>query len=544
MALIFLTLLFKHISYPLIWHDESDTVMFAQRVVEYGYPKVHADKNVVYGLRLTQDRRIDTGLDAYTGAPWGYYYFGAIGVALAAGFDDVYTKTALLRLPFAAIGAAGLLVLLLGVLDAVSAEPRRRAAFAIAFWSLSAYSVALILHLREARYYGLFTFLTCALLAVYLRYHVHRKGTFGAYAALLTLLLFGVFNTFYPAYPVFLAAMGLHQLGGAVAGREAAPARRDGFLRGVFPLALSLLLVLPLLFYFDFLIQVRDWTEAESGSLQRYASHIDIVLRNLLRYEFLAPALVARLGVVLLRALRPARSVSAHELQRRQLSAFLALFIAVYAVIVSTAHVVWDRYFIALSPVVTVLFLLDATTLWEWLRDPSFGRRRSARAMAAIVAACFVASCWIRAPEFRDRLYEITHPYRGPLDFVIPYLKEKYSKPEDLVIATNYEDPVFMYYLGSRVTVGYYGANLEWDMQYQPDVIVPRPWKRHRRMLRQLAARAEYEHVVFPVKDQRTNNTPGLSALNPGEVSHRFRTLLAEKGERKLAILVRPIGSR
>ena len=101
-----LAMLFRHLSYPLVWHDESDTVMFGQRVLEYGYPKVHGERNVVYGLRQDQAIGVHPSLDAYLGSPWAQYYYAAIGVALAAGSDDLYEKTARLRLPFAVAGAA------------------------------------------------------------------------------------------------------------------------------------------------------------------------------------------------------------------------------------------------------------------------------------------------------------------------------------------------------------------------------------------------------------------------------------------------------
>ena len=37
---------FKHISYPLFWQDEASTAVGAQRVAEYGFPKVHGEKNI------------------------------------------------------------------------------------------------------------------------------------------------------------------------------------------------------------------------------------------------------------------------------------------------------------------------------------------------------------------------------------------------------------------------------------------------------------------------------------------------------------------
>ncbi|MFI5265719.1 MAG: hypothetical protein ACHQT7_03170, partial [Candidatus Levyibacteriota bacterium] len=41
---VFCVGLFKNISYPLLWNDESYGAMNALRVLEYGYPKVHDEK--------------------------------------------------------------------------------------------------------------------------------------------------------------------------------------------------------------------------------------------------------------------------------------------------------------------------------------------------------------------------------------------------------------------------------------------------------------------------------------------------------------------
>jgi putative lipoprotein len=45
---LFAGLLFGRLAWPLLWQDEGETAMFARRVLEYGYPKVHDEGNVVY----------------------------------------------------------------------------------------------------------------------------------------------------------------------------------------------------------------------------------------------------------------------------------------------------------------------------------------------------------------------------------------------------------------------------------------------------------------------------------------------------------------
>jgi hypothetical protein len=529
----FLTLTFKHISYPLIWADESDTVMFAQRVLEFGYPKVDDGKNVVYGLHphLLPDGslglRASKELGAYTGAPWAYYYFGAIGVALAERHDDLYAKTAWLRIPFATAGVLGLAVLLWGMLESVGPSRRSRLAFAAAFWMLAAWSISLILHLREARYYGLIVLLSCSLLVVFLRHQALGRLSTPRYWILATGLLFLIFNTLYPVYAIFCATLGLHLIGGAL--RSAAPARERlrGLLVGALPLLASLALCLPLLGFFEFVEQTQGWMKDWGASLERYEESLGTVLRILARYEFLAPALGMRLAVTL----GSGRDDDDAARLRRRFASLLFLFCVCYVLLISLVPFIWERYFVALSPAITGLLLLDTWTFAGRLRAAP--GRLGNRLAAALLAACFAVVVGVRVPELRGRVYEITHRYMGPLDYIIPYLRERHPDPAELVIATNYEEPAYMYYLGARVTVGFYGANLEEDLAVQPDVIVFRPWKQQSWALERLRRRARYRSHSFPVRSWKTNNVPGLSPDSAGRgLVHLFETQYAEGADR------------
>ena len=60
--------------------------------------------------------------------------------------------------------------------------------------------------------------------------------------------------------------------------------------------------------------------------------------------------------------------------------------------------------------------------------------------------------------------------------------------------------------MDSRVTVGFYGADLERDRATLPDVIVPRPWPDHLDVLQELATRAAFEETSFPVQNLPWNN--------------------------------------
>jgi hypothetical protein len=535
---LFAFVLFKHLSYPLFWADEAETAMMGRRILEVGYPKVHGPKGTVYSLWHRGAIGVDEGTDAYTGSPWAQFYVAALGEAFAARTDDRYQKTAAHRLPFALAGFVGVALLALAVLPSIG-NTQRKLVFSTSYALLLAYSVSLILHLREVRYYALVVLVCSAILLVFFRRHVFgtlRRGAYGIWLAGLLLLLF---NVFYPAFGVLLIAMGLHHV--RRAGSDSGPPRERmvGWLRESLPMLLAAACVLPLLTFFDFLEQGRSW--ADRFGFDGYFDNLAFVCTSLLRHDFLAPALALRVAAI---ALRPSPAVlqgSAHR-QRLEIASFLLLLIGVYALLIAQVPFLFERYFIVLSPLVSVLLLLDAFSVYDSIRvAPRFGALRWSGRLAVLVSmACFAGSVWIRAPEFQGRLYEVTHRYQGPLDFVIPYLADKYPEAQDLVIATNYEGGSYQYYLDAHVTVGFYAMRLERDMGIQPDIIIPRPWAEQLEELRVLSEREPYQSKPFPVENLPWNNLPALSPRGTRSTAHRFRTPLpAEAGPPPLIILER-----
>jgi hypothetical protein len=113
----------------------------------------------------------------------------------------------------------------------------------------------------------------------------------------------------------------------------------------------------------------------------------------------------------------------------------------------------------------------------------------------------------IKIALIKAHAYELRHQYKGPIDFVIPYLENTYDHPERLVIATNYEELSYMYYLGSKVTIGFVGNNLHEDMGYIPDIIIKRNnFAYTNGVFDRLFKMASYKKISFPVKDYFVNN--------------------------------------
>jgi hypothetical protein len=515
---------FRHLSHPLLWHDESATAMFGRRVLEYGYPKIHGPKNALFSLWQRDGTGVAEQLDAYTGSPWAQYYLAALAVRWSDGVDDLYDKTLRVRLPFALAGAGGLLLLVFAVLPALGPRPERRLLFATLYLLGIGYSVSLLLHLREARYYGLVVLVMAAVLAVFCRRSVFEPtGARNApHGFVLAALLVVLFLTFHAAFGATGLALGGFALARAAARSGAASERLRDLLRELAPLVAAGLAVLPLLLLFDFVDQTRGWVVrfSDPGTALR---NLRFVGWTLLRYELLAPALALRLAVLLL---RPRADDPPEPLQRRRIAAFLALWIAAYAGVIAQIPFLFERYFIALGPLVALMGLLDAFTLWQALRA-RVARPAALRAgVAGLLTAAAVALVWnlqARIPEFRGRLQELREPYRGPLDFAIPYLAVKYPDIADRVVATNYEEPALMFYLDCRVAVGFYAANLERDRELVPDVIIPRSWPEQLEVLKEMSERAPYRRTEFPVANLPWNNIPAISPRGDRQSAHRFQ---------------------
>jgi hypothetical protein len=138
----------------------------------------------------------------------------------------------------------------------------------------------------------------------------------------------------------------------------------------------------------------------------------------------------------------------------------------------------------------------------------------------------------------KGHMYELSHQYRGPLDYLIPSIKDNYTDTDNLVIATNYEETSFMYYLNAKVTVGFVGNNLAEDAQTVPDIIVFRKWHRiFVPIFTNFLQQHSYGRISFPVADYPANNLPELNWAPP--VQHQFRTGETSDEQAKVDMYVR-----
>ncbi|HTA27487.1 MAG TPA: hypothetical protein VK809_06855, partial [Bacteroidia bacterium] len=204
---------FKNISYPLLWADESMTAMGSERVAGYGFPKAHDGKNVVNDMFCSTPRvGVNAKDDAFIGgANWGQYYYGAIGYKLANNSDDLYTKTGIFRSTYAVIGLLGLFLLAF-IMSKFFENEFYKYLFVFLFLLTELISISMALHLREVRYYSPTLFISSAIITLYVRHRFYKPINKFLYSLLLAALLWILFNMFSPLYFIFILAIGIMQV--------------------------------------------------------------------------------------------------------------------------------------------------------------------------------------------------------------------------------------------------------------------------------------------------------------------------------------------
>lgn len=536
--------LLKNISFPLLWADEAETMVFAQRILRFGYPKIDDGKNIVSQFEIGKlESVVRENGDVYIGTSWGQNYFGVLGVVLASKTQDIYLKTGLARAPFTLAGFLGLAIMASSVLMLFGKRKRRKIYFLVFFVIFEATSIYMNLHLRQARAHPLSLLVFSCLFFVFVRYHFLGKMNSRIYAACFTLLFLLLFTIFYPVYFIFLATVSFWEVSKILAKLRDEKMDRRNFIFSVLEnqnlrvVLFSLILVLPLVVFFRTSTIFIETSQHYHSGLSKYWQTLRVVFSFFLFYEMLLPVLVSR-GFVIFFWQRFGDKINNQESRKvLNITSFLSIFFLVYVLIMAGSPFFYFRYYLVLQPTLVIIFLLDVFLIKDWLDKKELASQRQKISQYFWVAVLSVMSIVIssRVIYGREYLYEITHQYKGPLDYAIPYVMEHFSDSEKLIIATNYEENAFVYYLGSKTIIGHAGNNLLEDKKLDPDVIIPR---KHRPpyleevydFLEKNSGR--FEKVSFEVFDYPVNNAPDL-LVNP---THLFRTQYADRDEDKLEV--------
>jgi len=496
---LFATLLFARLSRPLLWQDEGETAIFAERILDHGYPRVHGARGVAYGMDLPLEEGTRKEDGAYVGSLWGQYYAAVPGAWWARQTDDPYARTLRLRLPFALAGTLGLGLLYLALAPTLARSTAGRLLGAAAFTAGCILSVSLILHLREVRYYALVILLIGGLVLVERRRPTKRSGRLlRACGLAASLILLGL--TFHPA----AAGAALWVAVEAWLRRRPRSVRseRRADVWTAAALGVAAALAIPVVLEFHVLEVARAVARSRGMSPELYVDNLRLILQFLVRYELLLPAVVLRLLVLASRWWAPEEILRSGAASAAAAASLWRLVLL--QVLVGAANpFFFERYFVVLSPLLVLAAVADGAAWLALLRGlPRRGALQASSGLLALLV--LVPTLCLRFPELAGRVREIRTPYVGPMDVVVDVLFTHAPDPAALTVATNYEREVLMYYLGCRVQAGLEGEDV-------PDLVVLRRFQTGSRHLRaELQQDPRFVPLELPVADLPFNNVPEL----------------------------------
>jgi hypothetical protein len=539
---LFLFSIFKNIQYPLIWGDEAETAMFAERILDYGYPKVHDSKNSLDLHMISGSVGVNKKYDAGTVSMWGQYYFTTIGGYLARSTSDIYLKTAFLRIPHAIIGFLGILFAPFILLPKIILKERK-----ILFWSIyflfSILSVSLILHIKEVRSYSLSIFFSSTFLNIFVYYYFYKKINRIIYYISGTLTLFLLINSFPPGYLSLSAGVASYIFIKSVItnrnfiGNKVVKIIKESFI-GAIPIIISGLIQYPILSFFETSkVSAQSYKDMHFG-LDLYIIYMRTVVGFLYKYHFIILFLFLLFALFVITAVKKNKFLEniLIFIKTNKLLVFLTFILIVYIPVVSFTPYMFDRYFIFLQVIINLLIAYLFVNVLKYLSKISDKKNRDNYKFLFFygLVLVFGFTLVIKLDILKGRVYELTHKYVGPMDFIVLYIKENFKNTEKLVIDTNSEQPVLIYYLGSKVL-----CDDSLDCYSTPsDIIIPRRGILKKEFVDRINTHmelAEYKEVRLPILDYPANNIPELSL----SLRHLFKTPHTENDNEKIILLVK-----
>lgn len=514
--------LFKNIQYPLLWNDEAATVMYSKSILKYGYPKVFFEENYITQMpKFVLNFLEDTKSGAAKDNGWLASYVSTPFVAIGETTNNIYLKTALARMPSVILGIIG--ILLFGYITTlfVNKKTYKISAF-ILFMLVVIYNIPLALHLREARYYSLLLALLGSFWLILIKTIIFPNLRYRYYVFSITIVSLAVLLTYPPAFVPCLVILYFTSF-------IQKNHLRLPTIKSLFPPVLTTLLSIPIFRFFDIFNIASLTSQYFHVTLAKMVSNIFQILFYLYNDELLISGIVIAITLSIINYQRKTKL----KLSGYFLFAFLvAIFCISYIAVLSRLPFLFTRYYIYLGPlimIVSIVGLLSTANI--------FGRKTLFILFSIIFLYNFtIHNGYEKVRRFTGYIYEMTHRYEGPIDVIVPYVLSNFNHPEKLVIATNYEEFSYMYYLKSRVTIGYVGINLAEDLKIQPDIVIFRPgWGTNPKIFNDFLKKDKYYKITFPIQNYPLNNIPEFHFQYP----HQFKTLYAQKEDEKLAIFVK-----
>lgn len=413
LGLLACLLLFLDLDEPYLWQDEAQTAVISRTILSEGVPR-GSD-----GLNFFSQELGAEYADDYL---WRWHTWLSFYV-VAGSFATFGATTWAARMPFALFGVATVLLAYVSGRDMW----RSRAA-ALASGGVLALSVPFLLLSRQCRWYTLAAFFALLGLHAYGRIGGgERRHSWTLFAAAT-----GLFHTHYFYAAALLASLFVHSLW----------LERQKLPRILVIGAGVTLLNAPWILWFS---DIR-YGEAYAD----YLSNLDVTwqigahLTKDFFVHFLSPLFFA-IPVVLvgLRWLRGQTPLLPMSPESRSGAARIGIFCAV--TIAALAVLSPGAYFRYLAPLAPPAGLLAGGLL-------------GALAGQSRLAAVAVFGLWLALTPIREFVYEITHPFDGPIEGIVQFLDAR-ARPGDTV-AISYGDMPLKFYTRLRVIGGLTGEDL------------------------------------------------------------------------------------
>ena len=498
LSILFCFSVLKHLQYPLLWNDEAETAMLIRRTMEFGYPKVHDGKNVLHMIRgINKHIAINESTDAYTGFTWGMIYFGIIGELLASTTNDIYLKTGLLRLPFAFAGIFG--VFLLGYTIRNQLSDKQKDQFIILYLVLLLFNVHLQLHLREVRYYPLIILIGSIFINLFFQYRFNNQPINKKYLILQTAVLWISFHVFSPLFFILVATLVTWELFTFLI----VISSYKQLIINSLPSFISLILLIPVFIFFkSFELSAATAELFDFGSLSDRVGQLKYMIHYFINFENVYLTLFILIWFLL-------KNIKSTNKKKITTILFLlgSLFIIYIVICANIPSMIWSRYLILLMPLLSVIATLLLT---------SFSLKKE-KLVFVFSFLIFLGFQVFQYNYIKGHVIEMTKQYKGVLDYTIPWIMNNYENTEALVVAANYEECAYMYYLNSKVTYGFTGNNLTQDTLIEPDIVAYRPvWDGLSCMTKNhLNKFNQYEKISFDISDYSFNNNPEFKNVVP-----------------------------
>ena len=467
--------LFANLGSGYLWQDEAETAVLARNTLKFGYPRAFDGRNYV-----DIDPAIGYGPgESWIYSPWLPFYL------LAGVFAVTGESTGVARVTFAVFGFVS--VWLAWRLACRLTADRRIQRLSVA---LLVCSVPFLLHARQCRYYSLTTALVLGVCLVYLA--LLRRPS-----ARCSLLLGGLLALlFHTNFGIFIP------VSGAVAAHQLLGIRRAGRRHLLLLTALVAVLTVPWAAAF-----YKPGAFVGRISLGRFTDHLEYYVRITNKYLVPLAVMLASSGLWWIMTRRSSQPPKASRRSTTDLW-FLALvvgFQAAFLLIVPD-----QRHMRYLIPILPLMLIGEAWWLAAWLHR---NRLIGSGLIAAALFTNVLQSPHVRIP-LADFAYELTHPYVGPMEGVVAYLKQ-HARSDD-VVKIPYDERTLMFYTGVRVE-----RPSQFLQETDPDwVVIRRDW------IPPQFFESDYFRRIQATYERIELNAPDILWQNredPG--SHHFRTV-------------------